>query len=173
MMEGPDSNASGPVGPELIGRLLDRHAAALELYARQLCHGPEDVVQEALIELAGQPTAPRDLVAWLYRVVRNKAISAARSAQRRKRHETQAAGHKRPWFIAAPGDLMDAQVVAAALEDLPVAQREVVVAHLWGGLTFEEVGRLMGCSDSAAQRRYLAALSALRERLTKPCLKNA
>jgi len=49
----------------------------------------------------------------------------------------------------------------------------VVVAHLWGGLTFEEVGRLMGCSDSAAQRRYLAALSALRERLTKPCLKNA
>jgi RNA polymerase sigma-70 factor (ECF subfamily) len=173
MMEGPDSNASGPVGPELIGRLLEQHTAALELYARQFCHSPEDVVQEALVELAGQPRAPRDLVAWLYRVVRNKAISAARSAQRRKRHEMRAAERKRPWFIAASGDVLDAEAVTAALENLSVEQREVVVAHLWGGLTFQQVGQLTNCSDSAAQRRYLAAVSALRERLMKPCLKNA
>jgi RNA polymerase sigma-70 factor (ECF subfamily) len=172
MMERPDPNASEPVGPELIGRLLQRHAAALELYARQLCHNPEDVVQEALIELASQSTAPRETVAWLYRVVRNKAIGAARSAQRRKRHELQAAECKRPWFCTAPGDLLDAQAVAAALEALPSEQREVVVAHLWGGLTFEEIGQLTDCSDSTAHRRYLAAVSELRERLAKPCLKN-
>jgi RNA polymerase sigma-70 factor (ECF subfamily) len=171
-MEGRDSNASDPVGPELIGRLLERHAPALELYARQLCRTSEDVVQEALIELAGQPVAPREIVPWLYRVVRNKAISANRSAQRRKRHEIEAAGHQRPWFTAAPGDLLDAQTVAVAMEDLPSAEREVVVAHLWGGLTFQQIGRLTDCSDSTAHRRYLAALAALRERLAKPCLKN-
>jgi RNA polymerase sigma-70 factor (ECF subfamily) len=171
-MEGPDSNANGPVGPELIAQILDRHAAALELYARQLCQSPEDVVQEALIELAGQPGAPRDLIAWLYRVVRNKALSAARSAQRRKRHETQAAECQRPWLMAAPGEAIDAASVSAALKTLPAEQREVVVAHLWGRLTFAEVGRVTNCSDSTAHRRYLAALSALRERLTKPCLKN-
>ena len=75
MVSGHDSNASDAIGPELLGRLLDRHAAALELYARQLCDVPEDVVQEALIELAGQPRLPDNAAAWLYRVVRNKALA--------------------------------------------------------------------------------------------------
>ncbi len=30
--------------PDLLGNLLDQHAAALELYARQWCDTPEDVV---------------------------------------------------------------------------------------------------------------------------------
>ncbi len=40
--------------PDLLGQLLDRHAAALELYARQWCEVPEDVVQDAFLKLAGQ-----------------------------------------------------------------------------------------------------------------------
>ena len=84
-MEGSDSKATGPPEPELIGRLLDEHGAALELYARQLCDSPEDCVQEALVELARQPTAPEEVLPWLYRVTRNKAISASRSARRRRR----------------------------------------------------------------------------------------
>ena len=95
---------SGAVGPEFLGRLFDRHAAALELYARQLCDCSEDVVQEALIELAGQARTPDDAVAWLYRVVRNKAISALRSARRRKRHETEAAGGRPAWFERSAAD---------------------------------------------------------------------
>ena len=68
MVNGNDTTAGSVLGPELLGRLLDRHAAALELYARQLCDYPDDVVQEALIELAGQrvcPTTPwRGFIAW-------------------------------------------------------------------------------------------------------------
>ena len=83
MVNEANSNANGAVGTELLGRLFDRHAAVLELYARQFCDCPEDVVQETLIELAGQPRSPDDPAAWLFRVVRNKAISAAvdRTAQ--------------------------------------------------------------------------------------------
>src|SRR5437773_1965365 len=44
-----------------------------------------------------------------------------------------------------------------------------VVAHLWGGLTFEEVAQLAGCSSSTAHRWYLAGLAALRERLGVAC----
>ena len=62
-----------PVGPELLARLLDEHGAALTLYARQWCQTPEDVVQEALLQLIRQPAAPENLVGWLYRVVRNGA----------------------------------------------------------------------------------------------------
>jgi DNA-directed RNA polymerase specialized sigma24 family protein len=52
---------------------------------------------------------------------------------------------------------------------LPLEQRETLVAHLWGGLTFEQIGELTGVSSSTAHRRYLAGLSALRERLRVTC----
>jgi RNA polymerase sigma-70 factor (ECF subfamily) len=172
MVSGHDSNMSGAIGPELLGRLFDRHAAALELYARQLCDCAEDVVQEALIELAAQARMPDDAVAWLYRVVRNKALSASRSAGRRKRHETEAAVRRPAWFERSAAELIDAGTAAVALESLPVEQREVVVARIWGGLTFAEIGQLVGVSDSAVHRRYEAALLALRQKLRVPCPKN-
>ncbi len=172
MVKGDDSSANRTVGPELLGRLFDGHTAALELYARQLCDCAEDVVQEALIELVRQPRAPDDLVAWLYRVVRNKAISASRSAGRRKRHETEAAGSRPAWFERSAAELIDAGTATAALELLPLEQREVVVARIWGGLSFQEIGQLVGVSDSAAHRRYEAGLSAVRQKLRIPCPKN-
>jgi len=169
VMEGSDSKATGPPGSGLIGQLLDRHGAALELYARQLCDSPDDCVQEALVELARQRRTPDDVLPWLYRVVRNKAISASRSARRRRRHEGEAAGRRATWFAPSPGDAVDAASATSALKSLPQEQREVVVAHLWGGLTFRQVGRLVGTSDSTAHRRYEAALSTLREKLGVSC----
>lgn len=168
-MKRKDANAIGPVGPELLGRLVDQHARALELYARQLCDTPEDVVQEALVRLAGQRKTPDDPVGWLYRVVRNGAISAARSARRRRRRETEVAGRGLAWFAPSPQDAVDARAAAAALATLTTEEREVVVAHLWGGLTFRQIGRLVGTSDSTAHRRYEAALGTLRERLGVAC----
>ena len=81
MVNANDSNATGPVGPDLLGRLADRHAAALELYARQLCDSPQDVVQETLVQLAGLARGPDDALGWVYCVVRNRALSAARAAR--------------------------------------------------------------------------------------------
>jgi RNA polymerase sigma factor (sigma-70 family) len=164
--------SAGPTGAESLGRLLDGHGAALRLYARQFCDCPEDVVQEGLFDLVRQATPPGDVVAWLYRAVRNKAINAARSAHRRRRHETEAAGRHAAWFVPVAGDEAESQTATAALRELPLEQREVVVAYVWGNLTFREIGRLTGVSDSTAHRRYLAALAALRERLTGICAKN-
>jgi RNA polymerase sigma-70 factor (ECF subfamily) len=130
------------------------------------------VVQEALIELVGQRQAPEDAVAWLYRVVRNKAISALRSTRRRKHHESEAARRQPGWFDRSPADAVDAGVAAAALELLPIDQREVVIARIWGGLSFQQIGQLVGASDSAVHRRYEAALSALRNKLRVSCPKN-
>jgi RNA polymerase sigma-70 factor (ECF subfamily) len=169
MMDRHDSNSDSQAGPELLGRLFDRHAAVLELYARQWCECAEDVVQEAFVGLVGQTPPPKDPVAWLYRVVRNGAMDALRASQRRKRHEAEAAGGKTFRFDSSPADRIDADVAAAALESLPIEQREVVVARVWGGLSFEQIGQLIGASDSAAHRRYEAGLSALRQKLRVPC----
>ena len=72
-----------PVDERQLAELLDRHAAALALYAAQWTSAADDCVQEALVELARQASGPDNPVAWLYRVVRNRALNAARSARRR------------------------------------------------------------------------------------------
>lgn len=163
----------GMMGPNVLGRLVDEHSAALLLYARQWCTSPDDVVQEAFVRLAAQPAPPDNALAWLYRVARNLAISAARSAQRRRRHELVAATRRPSWFVPSEHTGLDADAVTTALEGLPVDQRETIVAHLWGGLTFEQVGELTGASASTAHRRYLSALAMLRERLKVPCPKTS
>ncbi|MEQ8787968.1 MAG: RNA polymerase sigma factor [Pirellulaceae bacterium] len=168
MVERNERMPNGPPGPELLAWVLDRHAAALELFARQWCDCPEDVVQEALIELARRSETPDDVLCWLYRVVRNRAVSAARSHRRRSRREL-AVSSSTPWFVASADDLLDARSAAEELAALPEVQREVVVARLWGGLTFAEIGRLIGTNDSTAHRRYQAALTELRKRMKLPC----
>lgn len=151
--------------PAILGRLLDAHGPALTLFARQWTDTPEDVVQEAFLKLVKQRPMPEQTVAWLFRVVRNGAVSAARARKRRVHHETHAAGQASAWFAPNEGEGLDAEAATRALESLPVEDREIIVAHLWGGLSFEEVASLTGTSSSTAHRRYAAGLAALRERL--------
>jgi RNA polymerase sigma factor (sigma-70 family) len=159
------------MGPDTLAELVDRHAAALVLYARQWCASPEDVVQTAFLKLVRQKTPPDNLVPWLYRVVRNGAIDAGRSARRRHKYETHAAEQADPWFLPTDDPTgLDARTAAAALTRLPDEVREIVVAHLWGGLTFEQIAVTVGGSASTAYRRYAMGLEMLRTALgAKPC----
>ena len=157
------------MGPDLLAQLLDEHGSALVLYARTWCDTPDDVVQQALLKLVRQPHVPERLVPWLYRVVRNEAISASRAGQRRRRHETAAAQRAASWFVPATGERLDAAEAARALAKLPEREREVIVARLWGGLSFEEIAELMETSSTSAHRWYEAGLAALRERLETVC----
>src|SRR5262249_46383163 len=129
---------------------------------------PEDVVQEAFLKLICQRRPPTDSVAWLYRVVRNGAIDAAKLARRRLRREASTAGQAR-WFVEPEVDGLDADTAVAALDRLDFEQREVIVAHHWGGLSFEQIGLVVGCSASTAFRRYTAGVAELRENLGVLC----
>ena len=153
-----------------IADLIDAHAAALVLFARQWCAAPEDVVQESFCKLAGQPSPPGDPVAWLYRVVRNAAIDAGKADRRRQRREA-AVARPVPWFDQVAVDGLEAATAVAALESLPAEQREVIVSRLWGGMTLEEIADVVGCSVSSAHRRFTAGIAALRERLGVSCPK--
>src|SRR5262249_24154936 len=157
------------MGPDRLGRLVDEHAPALVLYARQWCSAPEDVVQEAFLALVTQKRPPYNPLPWLYRVTRNAAISAGRAERRRRRHETAAAALTPVWFLPDAAGGLDADTAAAALQALPIELREIIVGQLWGGLTFEQIAEVAGCSSSTAHRWYVARLSALRERLGTPC----
>ncbi len=158
------------MGPEQVAELVDRYAAPLALYARQWCACPEDVVQTAFLKLVQLHTPPVKLVAWLYRVVRNGAIDASRSARRRHKYEAAAADHAPQWFV--PGDDptgLDARAAAEALAELPVETREIIVAHLWGGLTFEQIAQTVDSSAATCYRRFAAGLEMLRHQLGALC----
>jgi RNA polymerase sigma-70 factor (ECF subfamily) len=147
---------------QLLAELLDRHGAALKLYARQWSGAPDDVVQQAFIELAECTELPASPVAWLFAVVRRRAISQARTDRRRQVHERAAAEQ---WFQRSRQQRAAAEIATEALAELPLADREIVIAHWWGHLTFEEIARLMGISSSTAQRRFEAAITRLQEKL--------
>ncbi len=156
------------MSPHDFARLVEMHGPPLLLYARQWCATPEDVVQDALCKLIARRKEPRDVVAWLYRVVRNGAIDAGRTARNRQRRESTVARPVR-WFVEREMDGLDAEAAVAALKRLPVDQREVIVARLWAGLSFEQVAEVAGCSASTACRRFAAGIAALRQELAKPC----
>ena len=158
---------------ELLSRLLDEHGASLVLYAQQWSSSPEDVVQEAFIQLMRQQPLPNYVVGWLYRVVRNGAISASRAATRRVRHEATAAGYCEAWFKSSLDDRIDAGAAAAALELLPTEEREVVVLRIWSGRSFEEIAELIGKSISTAHRRFEAGLKTLRQAVSPASIKES
>ena len=155
--------------PSLLGRLVDEHAAGLVLYARQWSTAPEDVVQDAFLKLAAAPKPPDQPVAWLYRVVRNAAVSTLRALYRRRKHEAALAERSPPWFLPSNDTDLDARTATEALQALPDIEREAITLHLWGGLTFAEIAGVLECSNSTAHRWYLAGLARLRERLQNPC----
>jgi RNA polymerase sigma-70 factor (ECF subfamily) len=154
------------MGPEQLAELVDRYGSALVLYARQWCDCPEDVVQTALLKLVRVRIPPDNLIPWIYRVVRNGAIDASRAARRRLKYESAAADNAPKWFSPSYDPTgLDARAAALALCDLPAETREIIVAHIWGGLTFEQIASAVDSSAATCYRRYSAGLDVLRLKL--------
>jgi len=164
---------NGPVDAEQLGRLLDEHGSALALYAAQWTDSPDDCVQEALVELARQRQSPEHVVAWLYRVVKHRALNAARGDRRRRERESRAVSERLP-NSEQPGAFGGDEVNAAtdALLQLESGERELVIMRIWGNLTYEEIGAALNISTATAFRQYERALIKLRNILESPCTTN-
>ena len=145
--------------------IMAQHAGPLTLYARQFLdgHAAEDVVQEALFALSREKSEIENPVAWLYRSVRNGAISQKRSDLRREKRENTV--RHAPWFEPDPSNRLDAELVVETLQTLPTELREIVTLHVWGERSFAEIAELLGTSKATAFRRYEEALATLRELL--------
>jgi len=105
------------MSPQEFARLVDVHGPPLVVYARQWCAVPEDVVQDAFLKLARLSQPPREIVPWLYRVVRNGAIDAGKTARRRKRRESAVARPER-WFVESAVECLDAESAVGALRKI-------------------------------------------------------
>lgn len=159
-----------PSSAEAVRRLVEANWSGLVLFARQWTSDPEDVVQEAFMRRFQQTRAPADEVAWLYRVVRNEAISRARGQRNRAAREARVAADEN-WFQPLD-ELIDAREAERALQDLAAELREVVVMRLWGQTTFQQIADVLSISVATAHRRYERALDSLRARLEPDLLEH-
>jgi RNA polymerase sigma-70 factor (ECF subfamily) len=143
-------------------QLIDERGAALALYARQWCRAPDDAVQEALIDLLRQDPVPDHPIAWLYKVVRRRAMNLARAERRRDRHHHRAGRERESWFLPAENAALEEAVdVESLLRQLPRLEREIVVSRIWGELSFDQIANVVGRSTSSVHRRYRRALAEL------------
>ncbi|GHT47052.1 hypothetical protein FACS189454_09080 [Planctomycetales bacterium] len=155
-----------PLTPEELCSLIDDHFSTLVLFARQWSpNDADDLVQDAFLQLVkrspsqGKPEQP---VAWLFQTVRNAAIDNHRKAERRQKHETAAA--RSVWFETPPDTAVDSDEMTAMLDSLTSEQREIVVARIWGGLTFDEIAELTKTSRTTVFRYYNEALEMMRRK---------
>jgi RNA polymerase sigma-70 factor (ECF subfamily) len=107
--------------------------------------------------------------AWLFRIARNACLDHFRKAQRRQRAERALSREPVPEQDA--GRLVEDRLLyrelLEAVTALPPRQREAISLRHGSGLSFQEVGELMGCSEDAAKMLYHRGLKTLREGITE------
>ena len=157
-----------PVGAT-VTELFKAHSAALLLYARQWLDagGAEDVVQDVFAKLLAGGRIPAEPRTWLFRCVRNAAVSAWRSNRRRSHREKISAPAS--WFIHGGDDRLDASLAQDAMGRLPPAQREIVTLRIWSGLTLAEIRKVTGMPVSSIHEQYRDALKQMRAYLERSC----
>src|SRR5437773_7624110 len=122
---------------------LDRHGAALVLFARQFVQSradAEDVVQDAFVRFWQSRASIAEPAAYLYACVKHCALDRQRSSRRQLRREERVARPEAEPVFAQPADADERRAaIEAALRDLPAEQAEVLVMKIWGGLTFPQI----------------------------------
>lgn len=172
-----DDTAFKPLFQALAPRLLGFFRRSISDQA--LC---EDLVQSTFVRLhtarasyeLGAPVRP-----WLFTIAARVRIDELRRRQRRiqtsgdgdldrLQAETDVDGDFPG--VAAADDAVDAsdrqQTVRDAVDALAPGYRIVVHLHRFEGLSFPEIGRVLGCTAGAARVRAFRAYAMLRERLS-------
>jgi RNA polymerase sigma-70 factor (ECF subfamily) len=151
--------------------LLQRYLPALRRLAWSYARGEterEDLLQEIALGLwTALPRFRGDSSerTWLYRVAHNTAISFVTSASRRAKREQPGEAPDRPAAAASPeSTAIEEQQRArlrAAVAELPMTDRQIVVLHL-EGLSAAEIETVTGLTAGNVATR----LTRVRQKLT-------
>lgn len=154
-----------------IRQLYSHYAKALHGYVEQFCPdraSADDIVQETFIRawrhLPQLSANDRPVGPWLFRVARNLLIDANRAALARPMTVPgQSAGET--GTDSGLEEILDRQLVSAALQHLSPAHQSVLVETFYRGGTMAAVARELGIPHGTARSRLHYALGAMRKQL--------
>lgn len=163
---------------DALGEVYDRYGArAFSIALRVLGdrQRAEDVTQEAFLRVwnnaAAFDAAKGSLRAWLFTIVRNRAVDALRGRSGRQLAElplletVSAAGRVAdPWKAVA--DELEAGAVRDAVATLPAEQRQVVELAYYGGYTQQEIAEISRVPLGTVKGRMRLALEKLHSYLS-------
>jgi RNA polymerase sigma-70 factor, ECF subfamily len=143
--------------------LYRQHGAALILFARAIIgerSRAEDMVHQVFLKLIENENLSRaeDKKAYLFACVRNAVLNEQKLGDRQTSLDTETA-----WFSPPDRDYAGEQSLRRALGTLPDDQRQVVILHVWGELTFSQIADLLSVSSNTIASRYRYALGKIRD----------
>lgn len=155
-----------------LGALVRRHHDSAFRVAVSLVNDDDlaqDVVQDAFMKafraLAGF-RGDSSFRTWLLTITANEARGALRRRGRRKETAIEEAGEVASEEMGPAGAAIVAQEAGRArrmLEQLPDKQRMSVTLRIEEGLSFKEIGEIIGSSEGAARVNYFHGIRRLRE----------
>jgi RNA polymerase sigma-70 factor, ECF subfamily len=155
-----------------LAALFDRHKARLYGFLYYLVGEQgmaEDLVGETFLRLYRARERYRvgmGFTPWLFAIARNLALG-----ELRRRSVAQRAQQRLLQEMESGGEEVDAvrvetrEQVRAALAALPEEQRSALVLKEYQGLSYREIGQVLGCNEAAARARTYRARVTLRESL--------
>jgi RNA polymerase sigma-70 factor, ECF subfamily len=151
--------------PAEIESLYRQHAPALLLFALAITGErgrAQDVVHQVFLNLIDKGGLSRavEKKAYLFACVRNAALNEGKLRDRTTPLDRDLVS---AWFSPPDRDYIGEQNLRRALGALPDDQREVIVLHIWGELTFSQISELLGISSNTVASRYRYALAKLRD----------
>ncbi len=158
--------------PRAFGALVERYHEAVYRLAVSMVSDPDlaqDVAQDAFVKAFRALDGFRGDAAfrtWLLTIAANEARGALRRRGRRRESGLEGAGP-----IVADGRSPEEETVLAResararelLERLPEKQRLAVGLRVDEGLSFREIGEIIGSSEGAARVNYFHGIRRLRE----------
>lgn len=156
--------------------LIDRHQDAVYNLALRMLGAPDaaaEVAGETFVKAFGRLSAfpsHQRLTPWLLRIAHNTAVESLRRADGRDGPGPPVPRPTPPAAVSGRdglGSPADAAPLAEAFERLPMRYRAALVLRYQAGLSFAEVGDVMGVPEQTARARVEGARRALAERLGK------
>jgi RNA polymerase sigma factor (sigma-70 family) len=158
-----------------LGHVYDRYGSLVYGLARRVTNSTtaaEEITQEVFVQFWEQADrfdmTKGSLRAFLGAITHRRAVDWVRSEARRRNRDARTAQDAATGTIATLPDITrdltsadTAARVRAAVETLPVEQREAVVLAYFGGLTFREVAAELGLPEGTAKSRLRLALGKL------------